>query len=969
VASYQQVIELVVKGQEQLGKLEQRVKKLRQEADRLTKEPAKAGTGVLADTIQEAADSQQALNKASKQNLLNQIKLNSAVDLYGRRLQQVQTTAAADQAQFKGRIAEIQAAFQAFKTDGDISGIQAVSTELGRILEYSRENQRNAVGLAKSVARRRDYVRQIKEFQKAGLDTSEAEKFLEQAKVFLGTKRFKLAEAIEVKLKERLGLLRKEQTQIDANTKAANKRKGQRSQDLALGAGFPLLFGGGAGQVLGGLGGALLGGGFGGQILGSALGQQLEDALRRIQEIDIATQTLDMDALADSAILVNAELRQTVQKLVDMGESQKAVGVAADAVLQQTGVLPESIADSANAVALLSNVWDQVVAAVSGLLSLVGTPLISALTLVLKLVGEGVKGINFFISLAGVALKRLVQLIRFIPGGSQLLQGIENATKGINESAEGRLATARQTGAELEKELGREREIFDIEKRRVSGNTAAAKLTNAQAKRDEALARLRFKTEDQVVRKREELADLQGRSGEIEREYQVLLINRTAELEQQRILRQYALDEEAAGIQRAKELAKQQAKETKQALDAQKQALQTNLNVLKNTLSIETERNNLALSKIKLDQTLSNIRLKDFGFIQAAREAGLSELEQLKLMGVERLNSLNIEERLALVRQSGAAMAKQEEEIFKRQLKAKLKAAKIEYDAQLLSIDASVSKAKIEEQLTQIKNQQLQIQLTSLRIEAQGIKNANDRANAFDEINRQQALVNQQTAEITRLAKDNLNTAIQQADIQRQIAKNKYEELKATIRSEELERRRSQILSQLEAKSAKIAQNTQAAAEASNQISSSKMLGQKDTVTYRTSIPIDEDVRRRVEESAPPFGFRRVIDLINKLEEEQKRKNARLAAEEERAQRPQLSPGRAASLSSSSFRSSAFTGQTPYGSNNGDTTVNVNTGPVMEFNDKRYVSMDDFEAGLREVSRSTAKGSRNYGARRYAGVR
>ena len=950
MASYQQVIELVVKGQEQLAKLERRVKELNKEADRLKTEPAKAGTGALAETIKEAADGQKALNKASEKDLLNRIKLNAAIDLYGRRLQQIQTTAATDQKQFAGRIKEIQAAFQVFKTDKDLGGIQAVATELGRILQTSREINRAEAGRIKSQLRLQGYVRDIAQLKAAGLNTAAAENLLEKAKVNLGTKRFSLAKALETRLQNRIALLKKEKRQIDANTRAADRRakaaskaKGQRFQDLALGAGFPLLFGGGAGQVLGGLGGAALGGGFGGQILGSALGQQFEDALRRIQEIDIATQALDMDALAASAIVVNAELRQTVQNLVDLGESQKAVELTAAEVSAQTGLLPESIKDASDAVNLLSNVWDELVGRVSGLLALVGTPLLNAISMVLKVVSEIVKPVNFILSLL------------FRSG---------NNLEGINESEEKRLATLRQNSNELEKEVGQEKEIFAIEQRRIVGNKAAAKLNNAQVTRDKALKKLQIATEKEILANRRKNFDLQGHAAKVEKEYQEILIMESAEIKKQGILKKFALDEEAAGRLRAKELAKQQAEETKQALDAQKQALQTNLDVLKNTLSIETERNNLALSKIKLEQTLSNIRLKDFGFIQAAREAGLSELEQLKLMGVERLNSLNIEERLALVRQSGAAIAKQEEEIFKGQLKAKLKAAKIEYDAQLLSIDASVSKAKIEEQLTQIKNQQLQIQLTSLRIEAQGIKNANDKANAFDEINRQQALVNQQTAEITRLAKDNLNTAIQQADIQRQIAKNKYEELKATIRSEELERRRSQILSQLEAKSAKIAQNTKAAAEASNQ-----MLGQKDTVTYRTSIPIDEDVRRRVEESAPPFGFRRVIDLINKLEEEQKRKNARLAAEEERAQRPQLSPGRAASLSSSSFRSSAFTGQTPYGSNNGDTTVNVNTGPVMEFNDKRYVSMDDFEAGLREVSRSTAKGSRNYGARRYAGVR
>ena len=53
---------------------------------------------------------------------------------------------------------------------------------------------------------------------------------------------------------------------------AARARRG--FQSAALGAGFPLLFGGGAGSIAGGLAGSAFG--FGGQILGSALGQQLD---------------------------------------------------------------------------------------------------------------------------------------------------------------------------------------------------------------------------------------------------------------------------------------------------------------------------------------------------------------------------------------------------------------------------------------------------------------------------------------------------------------------------------------------------------------------------------------------------------------------------------------------------------------------------------------------------------------------
>ena len=61
--------------------------------------------------------------------------------------------------------------------------------------------------------------------------------------------------------------------------KQTNKDISAMGENLALGAGFPLLFGGGAGSVLGSVLGSFVGTGFGGQILGGALGQALDQAV------------------------------------------------------------------------------------------------------------------------------------------------------------------------------------------------------------------------------------------------------------------------------------------------------------------------------------------------------------------------------------------------------------------------------------------------------------------------------------------------------------------------------------------------------------------------------------------------------------------------------------------------------------------------------------------------------------------
>jgi len=72
-----------------------------------------------------------------------------------------------------------------------------------------------------------------------------------------------------------------------AEQQAAQEKKKariKRLENVALGAGFPLLFGGGVGSIAGGIAGSFLGDGFGGQVLLSAFGQILDDAAKAAGE-------------------------------------------------------------------------------------------------------------------------------------------------------------------------------------------------------------------------------------------------------------------------------------------------------------------------------------------------------------------------------------------------------------------------------------------------------------------------------------------------------------------------------------------------------------------------------------------------------------------------------------------------------------------------------------------------------------
>jgi len=110
----------------------------------------------------------------------------------------------------------------------------------------------------------------------------------------------------------------------------------QRSQDAArfrenmmLGAGFPLLFGGGIGSVAGGVTGAALSGGgkgFGAQILLSAIGQQIDAFIGKVRELGEAFKkpTENIEALITAAGQKNRPIGDMAKKMEELGMSAQA---------------------------------------------------------------------------------------------------------------------------------------------------------------------------------------------------------------------------------------------------------------------------------------------------------------------------------------------------------------------------------------------------------------------------------------------------------------------------------------------------------------------------------------------------------------------------------------------------------------------------------------------------------------------
>lgn len=118
----------------------------------------------------------------------------------------------------------------------------------------------------------------------------------------------------------------------EAKAAAAEKRKafGRQAESLALGVGFPLLFGGGAGSVLGAAAGSFVGNGFGGQILGGAIGQIIDDFIKSTQDLGIALNepTKAFDALKERSLLATKALEKLGDRLQDAGFVASASALA-----------------------------------------------------------------------------------------------------------------------------------------------------------------------------------------------------------------------------------------------------------------------------------------------------------------------------------------------------------------------------------------------------------------------------------------------------------------------------------------------------------------------------------------------------------------------------------------------------------------------------------------------------------------
>ena len=161
--SYQAKIDLIVAGLGQIETAEKRIKSLLRESRKLQRGGiAQRGTAALAATTREGRQQSRRQVRNAERRLELQSKLNSATDLYNRKLQQFQRAGGAGNKQLQGRVDQITQAFAVGTKEGtkNLRLTRALATELGRVVEQQRElNRARAQGNKGFEAGRRGFER------------------------------------------------------------------------------------------------------------------------------------------------------------------------------------------------------------------------------------------------------------------------------------------------------------------------------------------------------------------------------------------------------------------------------------------------------------------------------------------------------------------------------------------------------------------------------------------------------------------------------------------------------------------------------------------------------------------------------------------------------------------------------------------------------------------------------------------
>lgn len=279
--------------------------------------------------------------------------------------------------------------------------------------------------------------------------------------------------------------------------------------DALMGAGFPLLFGAGPGAILGGGAGGFLGGAMGaaggpaGMALGiglSAVGQILDQTIVKIADMGKAANELNMDKLRESIVYVNADLETSVRLLIEAGKTEEARALAVEETAAQLAVTPDVLQDINKATQTLNMEWNATLGAITGAVAILAEPFITVISDSLRIVRLIATGFNIVATFVRDLVKGAYDWFLRLFGIKEIADRIRAILGFVYEDEQQRVAALTAANDQLLRELQTQKQILALEAQRTLGRTDAEKQINAEITKQQAQIKIR---EESAQRERE----------------------------------------------------------------------------------------------------------------------------------------------------------------------------------------------------------------------------------------------------------------------------------------------------------------------------------------------------------------------------------------------------------------------------------------------------------------------------------
>jgi len=222
--------------------------------------------------------------------------------------------------------------------------LKEIETSIAKIGKFEKQSVNTTDRRTAAMVKLRsvgDGVRKLEEkglnVSKARLQVTKASQAIDKGLFKTADERLKVANK-EIKAQKRITKELKEQQSIQQKTTGGSGtgqrttgmgRRSSRLEQVGLGVGFPLLFGGGAGSVLGGgLGG--LTGSFGAQIAFSAIGQQIDQFINGVFETGKAFGSLGetLDLMRERSLFTSKDSEELARQLENLGDVEALAELA-----------------------------------------------------------------------------------------------------------------------------------------------------------------------------------------------------------------------------------------------------------------------------------------------------------------------------------------------------------------------------------------------------------------------------------------------------------------------------------------------------------------------------------------------------------------------------------------------------------------------------------------------------------------